>query len=273
MLVVHGGAGAAARDAGCEQGIQSAIEAGWAILRAGGSALDAVETAVAGMEDDPVFNAGYGSCLTSDGRLQMDALIMEGATLRAGAVACVERVRNPIRLARRILETSPHVLFAGPGADRLAEALGLELCANEALITDRARQRLQLAGDTVGAVALDAAGNLAAATSTGGMTGKPPGRVGDSPLIGCGCYADNDSGAVSTTGWGEGIMRTVLGKWAVDRLVAGHEPRQAAEQAIAYLQRRVNGSGGLILLDRQGHYGAAWNTAAMPWAASAPAAS
>ncbi|HLG74576.1 MAG TPA: isoaspartyl peptidase/L-asparaginase [Chloroflexota bacterium] len=268
IVLVHGGAGA--WDAGylpaVRAGITAALEAGWEQLSSGRTAVDAVEAAVAALEDDETFNAGRGSCLTSDGRVQMDALIMDGATLDAGAVACVERLRNPIRAARALLEHGPHMLFVGPDAERAAEQLGLELCHNAELITER--RRLDAAGaaqDTVGAVALDAAGNLACATSTGGMTGKPPGRVGDSPLVGCGGYADNQAGAVSMTGWGESIMRLVLAKWTVDRLLAGVSAGDAARLAIELLKDRARGSGGLIVLDREGRYGAACNTPMMPW--------
>jgi L-asparaginase / beta-aspartyl-peptidase len=266
VLVVHGGAGAWQPEllGAAANGIHAALTAGWERLR-DGTAVDAVEAAVAALEDDETFNAGRGSCLTSDGRVQMDALIMDGGTLAAGAVACVERLRNPVRAARQILEHSPHVLFAGADAERLAEQLGLTLCDNEALITDRQRRRLSDSQDTVGAVALDAAGGLAAATSTGGMAGKAPGRLGDSPLIGCGGYADNEAGAASTTGWGEAIMKLLLAKWAADRLRVGIAPDRAATLAIDYLQRRLNGSGGIILLDRDGGYAAASNAPAMPW--------
>jgi L-asparaginase / beta-aspartyl-peptidase len=272
ILLVHGGAGpwSPALRGAASIGVRGALHAGWERLAAGGSALDAVEAAVAAMEDDQTFNAGLGSCLTRDGRVQMDALIMNGAGLEAGAVACVERLRNPIRAARAILEHSPHVLFAGADAERLAESLGLELCENEQLRTQRRAQDLAQSAhssphDTVGAVALDAAGNLAAATSTGGMTGKEPGRVGDSPLVGCGAYADNAVGAASTTGWGEPIMKLVLAKWAVDRLGERLGPQPAAELAIERLAQRLDGMGGIILLDPGGRHGTAWNTAAMPW--------
>lgn len=268
VLLVHGGAGAWAPEHAeiCERGIGAALAAGWQQLSEDGTAVDAVEAAVAAMEEDETFNAGRGSCLTSTGRVQMDALIMDGQSLDAGAVACVERLRNPIRAARLILAHSPHVLFAGADAERLAQQLGLELCDNAELITDRRRADVDRLGqDTVGAVALDAAGHLASATSTGGMTGKAQGRIGDSPLIGCGGYADDESGAVSTTGWGEGMMRLVLAKWTADRLREGVLPGHAAQQAVDHLKSRLNGTGGLIVLDRQGRYGAACNTAAMPW--------
>ncbi len=265
-LLVHGGAGnwPAEYRAAARQGIHAALNAGWERLAGGGSALDAVEAAVAALEDDPTFNAGRGSCLTSDGRIQMDALIVDGATLNAGAVACVERLRNPIRAARLILGQGEHVLFVGPDAERLAAELGASLCDPAELMTERRRAELGV-HDTVGAVALDAAGNLASATSTGGMTGKAPGRVGDSPLVGCGGYADNEAGAVSATGWGEPIMKLVLSKWTADRLRQGVLPDQAAQQAIDYLKARLGGTGGLIVLDAAAGYGAAWSSPAMPW--------
>jgi len=270
-LVVHGGAGAWAAElaSAAGAGIRAALAAGWRALDEDGSALDGVEAAVTALENNEIFNAGRGSCLTSDGRVQMDTLIMDGETLEAGAVACVERVRNPIHLARAILAQGKHVLYAGHDAERLAEALGFELCDNEELVTDRQRRHwreLQAGGqDTVGAVAVDARGNVASATSTGGMHGKASGRVGDSPLVGCGGYADNQAGAVSATGWGEGIMRLTLSRWAADRMRDGVHPQRTAELAIDYLAWRLNGTAGLITLSAVGDYGAARNTTAMPW--------
>jgi L-asparaginase / beta-aspartyl-peptidase len=284
VIVVHGGAGAWAQEAASEAGagIRRALQAGWEVLGHGGDASESVEAAVLAMEDDPTFNAGRGSCLTSDGRVQMDALIMDGARLDAGAVACVERIRNPIRLARAIQLRGQHVLFAGADAERFAETMGFELCANEQLITDRQRQRWREAiagagrespllqaegttGDTVGAVAVDAAGSVASATSTGGMHGKAPGRVGDSPLVGCGGYADNRAGAVSATGWGEAIMKLTLARWTADRMQEGIGAQRATEMAIDHLAERLNGTGGLIAVNPAGEFGAAKNTAGMPW--------
>ena len=285
-LLIHGGAWAMPDDAveAHERGIADALAAGWARLEQGGTAVDAVEAAVAVMEDDETFDAGRGSFLTQDGRVQMDALLMDGGTLRAGGVACVERLRNPIRAARLVLEQSPHVYFVGTGAERFARQHGMALCDNMDLVIPREQKRLyaaqaaELAGlgdttfsgpldshDTVGAVALDAHGNLAAATSTGGTLNKAPGRVGDSSLIGCGCYADNQSAAVSLTGWGEPIMKLVLGKWAVDRVVAGDSPEEAARAAIGYLYGRLRGHGGIILLGPDGRMGLAHNTPRMAW--------
>jgi len=314
VLVIHGGAWAMPDDAVAphERGIAAALSAGWDALQRGGTSVDAVEAAVTVMEDDDTFDAGRGSFLTRDGRVQLDALMMNGADLRTGGVACVERLRNPIQAARLVLEKSPHVYFVGAGAERFATQHGMRLIDNTELIVPRERERLmafqqrEAAGgrdttfsgerelkpleeaelereveralpeelqldptlhshDTVGAVALDKFGNLAAATSTGGTLSKAPGRVGDSSLIGCGCYAENESAAVSLTGWGEPIMKLVLGKWAVDRVAAGVAPEQAASDAIAYLFKRLGGHGGIILLGPDGRIGLAHNTPRMAW--------
>jgi L-asparaginase / beta-aspartyl-peptidase len=304
-LLVHGGAWAIPADAAQahEAGVRHALEAGYAILFRGGSALDAVEAAVTALEDDPTFDAGRGSFLTSDGRVQLDALLMDGGRMKAGGVACVERLRNPIQAARLILEKSPHIYLVGTGAEQFAHAYGMPLIDNAELVLDRERERLaqtqarQIAHsdddvfsgllrddkspetaippdpnspgfgchDTVGAVALDSRGNLAAATSTGGTLNKTPGRVGDSSLIGCGCYADNLSAAVSLTGWGEPIMKLALGKWATDRVASGTAPEIAAREAISYLFSRLGGHGGIILLGPDGRFGLAHNTPAMAW--------
>jgi beta-aspartyl-peptidase (threonine type) len=319
-LLVHGGAWAIPPDAAAahEAGVRAALDAGYAILARAGSALDAVEAAVTVMEDDPTFDAGRGSFLTSDGRVQLDALLMDGGRMKAGGVACVERLRNPIHAARLVLEKSQHVYFVGAGAEEFAQAHGMLLIDNAELVLDRERERLALAQtrqaaglkdatfsglalhddkdpatavegelpgpgtvggssspgwdshDTVGAVALDGRGNLAAATSTGGTLNKTPGRVGDSSLIGCGCYADNLAAAVSLTGWGEPIMKLVLGKWATDRVAAGTVPELAAREAISYLYNRLGGHGGIILLGPDGRFGLAHNTPAMAWGLATP---
>ncbi len=289
VLLMHGGAWDIPPDQlqAHTQGVKRAAAAGYALLQQGGSALDAVEAAVTVLEDDEVFDAGRGSFLTRDGKVQLDALLMDGATLRAGGVACVERLKNPIQAARLVLEQSPHIYFVGAGAEEFAREHGMSLIENAELILDRERIRLQQAQarvkagipdltfagaptlanshDTVGAVALDAGGNLAAATSTGGTLNKAPGRVGDSSIIGSGCYADNHSAATSLTGWGEPIMKLVLGKWAVDR-VARLGPEQTAEDAMAYLYARLKGHGGIILLGPDGRFGIAHNTPRMAWA-------
>lgn len=304
ILLIHGGAWAMPDDAivAHEAGITNALVAGYALLQRGASAVDAVEAAVAVMEDDEIFDAGRGSFLTRDGRVQLDALLMNGENLRTGGVACVERLKNPIRAARLVLDKSPHVYFVGTGAERFAMQHGMPLIDNTELIVPRERERLmafqkaELEGavdttfsgrphldkekegpadpmpdptmtshDTVGAVALDSHGHIAAGTSTGGTLSKAPGRVGDSSLIGCGCYADDESAAVSLTGWGEPIMKLVLGKWAVDRISAGASPQDAAQAAIDYLFTRLGGHGGIILLDRSGRIGLAHNTPRMAW--------
>ncbi len=279
MLLVHGGAWAIPDDMAEAHlaGVRRAVAAGWRVLKRGGPALDAVEEAVVVMEDEETFDAGRGSFLTSDGTVQLDALLMDGATLRAGGAGCLERIRNPIRLARKILEESPHIFLVAAGAERFAQEHGISLCDNRELVIERELIRLReaqaksqtaqpaVSHDTVGAVALDKKGNLAAATSTGGTLNKTPGRIGDSSLIGCGCYADNESAAVSATGWGEPIMKLVLGKWAVDRVRGGMPPERAAAMAMNILKLRVGGHGGMILLDAQGRCGIAHNTARMAW--------
>ncbi|MGC2619435.1 MAG: isoaspartyl peptidase/L-asparaginase [Acidobacteriaceae bacterium] len=290
ILLVHGGAWDIPADQldAHEQGVFDALQEGWRLLERGASSLDAIEAAVTSLEDDPAFDAGRGSFLTRDGRVQLDALLMDGATLRAGGVACVERIRNPIQAARLVLDKSHHVYFVAQGAEEFAASHGLPLIDNAELVLPRERQRLaeaqareaagspdrtfsghdsghEIGHDTVGAVAIDIYGNLAAATSTGGTLNKAPGRVGDSSLIGCGCYADNASAAVSLTGWGEPIMKLVLGKWATDRVLAGVAPEQVAPDAIAYLHHRLGGHGGIILLAPDGRFGLAHNTPRMAW--------
>lgn len=278
-LIVHGGAwnipDGALED--CRAGCRRALEAGWAVLERGGGALDAVEAAVVELEDEPAFDAGIGSHLNRDGRVQLDAIVMDGRTLGAGAVAAVERVRNPIRLARKVMEKSEHIMLVGAGAEQFAAEHGLALCAPEELILDRERAAWKRcredehmtqfhfghASGTVGAVARDAQGSIVAGTSTGGTCCKFPGRVGDSPLIGCGCYADIEAGGVSCTGWGEGIMKIVMAKTAADLLRAGRGPREAAQECVRLLAERAKGTGGLILVDREGCLGFAFNTPRM----------
>src|ERR1700742_1528878 len=276
VLLIHGGAWAMPDDAVAahEAGVANALAAGYALLERGASSVDAVEAAVAVMEDDETFDAGRGSFLTQDGRVQMDALLMNGENLRTGGVACVERLRNPIRAARLVLDKSPHVYFVGTGAERFVRQHGMALCDNMELVIPREQERLykaqadERAGlpdetfsgsldshDTVGAVALDGNGNIAAGTSTGGTLNKAPGRVGDSSLIGCGCYADNLTAAGSLAGGGEPTMKLVLGKLAVDRVLGGNAREDAAQAAIPYLFRRLGGHGGTIPLCADGRYG------------------
>ncbi len=278
-IAVHGGAWdipvelQADHMAGC----RAAAETGWAVLARGGAALEAVEAAVRVMEDHPVFDAGRGSHLNRDGEVELDAGLMDGRTLMAGAVAAVKRIANPISLARRVLHDSPHIFLVGAGAERFAQEAGLPLCDPADLVIERERRawadRLAAtagvnpaaafqaqAADTVGAVALDAAGDLAAGNSTGGTMFKYPGRVGDTPLIGCGLYADNQLGAAVCTGWGEQIMKTVLAKTAVDQIALLSDARTAANVAIAYFQKRIGGLGGVIALSPAGQVGLAHST-------------
>ncbi len=277
-LVVHGGAGdvPAEQLEGRRRGVQIAAQAGWQILRKGGSALDAVEAAVVIMEDNPAFDAGVGSYLNRDGQVEMDAGIMDGKRLDLGAVAGVGRVRYPIRLARRVME-SEWTFLIGVGAEQFAHEAGMPLIDNAELRTPEQIERwkdflenppkrdasmyLSPKG-TVGCVAVDRNGDVAAGTSTGGTSFKPVGRVGDSPLIGCGVYADNLFGGASATGWGESITRVLLAKYAVD-LLARMDPENAARAAIEYLARRVGGNGGIILADGSGRIGYAHNTGHM----------
>jgi len=277
-LIVHGGAWNIPDDAvaACRSGCHRALERGWAVLAQGGRAIDAVEAAIMVLEDDPVFDAGTGAHLNRDGHIELDAIVMDGDTLRAGAVAAVHGVRNPILLARRVLEQSPHMMLVGPGAEQFARETGIPLCDESALIVERERAVWRtyretgcdpdfgsVAKGTVGAVAMDTRGSLVAATSTGGTLGKHPGRVGDSPLIGCGCYADTTAGAVSTTGEGEAIMRIVMAKTAVEMMRGGMSPSLAAESCLRVLRERARGMGGLILLDPSGAPGFAFTTPRM----------
>ncbi len=273
-LIVHGGAWFIPPDlrtayiAGCRE----AAREGWAVLQAGASALDAVEAAVRVLEDDPTFDAGRGSYFNQAGAVEMDAIIMDGRALNLGAVAAVQRVRHPISLARRILMRADLNFVVGRGAEALAQEVGLPLCDPAELLGkhDTGGWAPPLPADTVGAVALDARGDLAVATSTGGTPDKWPGRVGDSPLVGCGAYADNHSGAASATGSGEMLMRIVPSKMACDLLAAGTPAMAAARAVIRYLHARVGGYGGLILLDREGHVGLAHNTPNMSYAYITP---
>lgn len=290
-LIVHGGTGSWPQEAllDAEEGVREACAAGWRVLDAGGSALDAVEAAVRVMEDAPCFDAGRGSYANMLGEAEMDAIIMDGKTLNLGAVAAVKGVRHPISLARLVMTHTPHTFIAAEGARMLAEHYGLEMLPTEILLTGDElayRQRLQVeglpnltemfaaaaeeaagptgTGDTVGAVARDSRGDIATATSTGGKRRKLPGRVGDSPLVGSGAYADNEAGGASTTGDGEAIMRIVMAKMATDMMRSGVGVDGAAREAVAQLKALTGGEGGIILIDSQGRIGYAFNTFAMP---------
>ena len=279
IIIVHGGAWGIP-DHQVEDnlsGVEKAANRGWNILKANRSALDAVETAVKCMEDDPIFDAGIGSVLTEDGTVEMDALIMDGRTLEAGAVAGLKDVRYPINLARLVMEKTPHVMMIGEGAQKLAKEFGLERISQDQLVTHEARKELDewlrerrfgetVGHETVGAVAIDLEGNLAAATSTGGVTGKRVGRVGDVPIIGSGGYADNRVGAVSTTGHGESILKVNLAKLVLTYVDSGMNIQMATVKALGYMSVRVNGKGGLIAIDSHGNIAHAFTTKRMAWA-------
>ncbi len=287
VLAIHGGAGtidpalmtkemAEARHAGLDR----ALRAGWTILKAEGAALDAVAAAVCALEDDPLFNAACGAVLTADGRLEMDAAIMDGCDRRAGAVAGICGPRNPVRAARAVMETTPHLLMIGAGAEAVARAAGLDFASADYFATEprlealhrelsrRASGRLDMASDadrhgTVGAVARDAFGHLAAATSTGGMTAKLPGRVGDTPVIGAGTYADDATCAISCTGTGEVFIRfTAAAEIAARIRYLDQSVAQAASDVVAELARK-GGDGGLIALGRCGNPVLPFNSAGM----------
>jgi len=264
-IIVHGGAGPIKDDSLPRrlEGCKAAALAGWHVLQQGGAALDAVEAAVVVLEDNPLFNAGTGSTLNSLGKVEMDAAIMEGNSLRAGAVAAVQGIKNPIQLARRVMEDGRHVLLVGDGAQLFARQIGFSECFPDSLIVEAERKRWQEKHGTVGAVALDGAGKIAVATSTGGIFNKFPGRVGDSPLPGCGTYAD-EYGGVSCTGHGEAIIRIVMAKSTLDLLKAGADSQLAANQAVMLLAKKTGGSGGVIIVDRKGRIGYARNTDRMP---------
>src|SRR5271165_5281297 len=285
-LIVHGGAWDIPDEAveACVAGCKRALTAGWTVLASGGAALDAIEAAIVVLEDDPVFDAGYGSHLNRDGHVECDAIVMDGQTLRAGAAATLHHVKNPIRAARAILERCPHMMMVAEGAECFARENGVALCKAEELVSEaeweawlKCRKDSHAAEHhrgheqgTVGAVAIDREGRLFAATSTGGTCCKLPGRVGDSPLIGCGCYADEEAGGVSCTGYGEAIMKVVVAKAAVDMLRGESSSMQVAQETIASFAKRTHATAGLILLDRGGNPGFAFNTPRMAYGYVAP---
>ena len=270
VIAIHGGAGVLRADkpgARHRAVLKEALEAGYELLVDGKAALDAVAAAVVVLEDSPLFNAGRGSSFNSAGEIEMDASIMDGATLRAGAVAAVRRVRNPILAARAVMEASQHVLLAGSGAERFARKQGLQMAPISYFRTARRlaalKKSLKNYHGTVGAVALDADGNLAAATSTGGYTGKLPGRVGDSPLIGAGTYADNRACAVSGTGLGEAFIRAAVAYDVSARLRYMNISVAAAARAALKNVASLGGDGGLIAVDRRGNVAMPFNSQGM----------
>jgi beta-aspartyl-peptidase (threonine type) len=282
-LAIHGGAGVIqrgdltpAKEAAYRAGLVAAMTAGSRILAAGGSSLDAVEATIRVLEDDPLFNAGRGAVFTADGRNELDASIMDGATLKAGAVAGVTRTRNPISLARAVMEKSPHVMLARDGADRFAAQQGLPQASPDYFRSDeRWQQLLDWRRDhaaeldrthsrgTVGAVAIDVRGHLAAATSTGGMTGKRWGRIGDSPLIGAGTYAADGTCAVSATGSGEYFIRASAARQLCDRIAWHGEGVQSAASATIADIAGIGGDGGVVAMDGAGRIAYAMNTSGM----------
>ncbi len=272
VIIVHGGAGNDFDDRVGEfrDGVTRSVEAGWAVLERGGSALDAVEAAVRVMEDEVAFDAGHGSFLNANGDVEMDAMIMEGAGLGYGAVAGIQRVANPVSVARLVMERTPHALFVGAGAEQFARSMNVPVCPMEELVAGSSTHRLRpedrvfradRTGDTVGAIARDANGLLAVAVSTGGTAGKMPGRVGDSPILGCGGYADNELGAAAATGHGEPLIKMVFTKTACDLMSQGRSPQEAAEEVLRHLERRLGPvQAGIILLNPAGEVGSAFNT-------------
>jgi beta-aspartyl-peptidase (threonine type) len=298
-IVVHGGAGEwrSERKESGVAGVKVAAQKGFDVLKGGGRAIDAVESAVMSMEDNEVFNAGVGASLTLDKSIEMEASIMDGKTLSAGAAGLLHDIKHPIQLARIIMENTDHVFIVGRSAEKLADAFSLERRnSNTKLrekywreLRDRMAQdevgylpklsKLLKANpdlfdlDTVGAVAVDREGNVAAATSTGGTTLKVPGRIGDSPLIGCGNYADNESGACSATGTGEIAIRLVLAKNVCDGIHVGKTPQEATESSIREVNRRMKHTAnqmGLIAIDTKGRVGASHNSRHMCWGYMTP---
>jgi L-asparaginase / beta-aspartyl-peptidase len=265
-IIVHGGCGKVEQSSIPERsrGVEEAARAGWKVLSAGGSALDAIEAAVVVLEDNPLFNAGTGSALNGEGRIETDAAIMDGSTLAAGAVAAVTGISNPVRLARRLMEVGPHVFLVGKGAEQFARSQGMPRCELERLVTAHRRQEWEDAHGTVGASACDSLGRLAAATSTGGCFNKLPGRVGDSPLIGCGTYADGQV-AVSCTGSGEQIIRMTLARLAAFFYQELGNAQAACDRAVAQFDAVMTGGEvGMILVDRLGRPAFAKNSRNMP---------
>jgi L-asparaginase / beta-aspartyl-peptidase len=283
-LIVHGGAWNIPDDLveAHRNGVKNALARGWEILTSGGTSVDAVEQVIRILEDDDTFDAGLGSHLNATGQVELDASIMNGRTFRCGAVACVHSIRNPISLARKIMEESEHILLVGNGAERFAMEHGMKLCEVDDLLVEREIERWKQAqgikdfstkdafrsgdrsSDTVGCVAMDKDSTICVGTSTGGTFNKYPGRVGDSPLIGCGSYADNAIGGVSTTGWGEAMIKVVMAKTVIDLMDQHHDSVETAAQAgIELLHKKVDGFGGVIAMNAKGEFGIAFNTSRM----------
>ncbi|KAM3849898.1 isoaspartyl peptidase/L-asparaginase [Diretmus argenteus] len=284
VLVVHGGAGHIPDDRAelaCS-GLCSATRVGYGVLQGGGSAMDAVVEVVTQLENNPMYNAGCGSVLNAKGEVEMDAIVMDGKTLASGAVSAVRNIANPVQLARLVMDKTSHVCLTAEGAGRFARAMGVPEVPGHSLITDYSRMRWEknLAPDanpvecqmgkmgTVGAVAVDVEGNVACATSTGGILNCMEGRVGDTPCIGCGGYADNKVGAVSPTGHGEAIMKVTLSRLILFHMEQGQSAEAASDLGLAYMKERVGGLGGVVTVDPRGHWAARFTSRQMAWAAA-----
>ncbi|XP_028845288.1 isoaspartyl peptidase/L-asparaginase-like [Denticeps clupeoides] len=286
VVAVHGGAGTIPKEKEREMavcaGMRDAARASYGVLKAGGSAVDAVVEAVRLLEDNPLFNAGRGSVLTVNGGVEMDAIVMDGRTLASGAVAAVKRVANPVKVARLVMDKTSHMCLAADSALQFAKEMGIPEVSEESLKTDYAVMRWQknLAPDadpvvsqmgkmgTVGAVAVDVEGNIACATSTGGFINKMDGRVGDTALIGCGAYADNRVGAVSPTGYGEAIMKVTLARLIIFYMEQGKSAEEASDLGLAYMKERAQGLGGVVTVDSRGVWAARFTSLQMAWAAA-----
>ncbi|XP_068184136.1 isoaspartyl peptidase/L-asparaginase-like [Antennarius striatus] len=285
VIVVHGGVKAKLdeRDHASVDGVKAAACDGFAVLKRGGSPLDAVEAAVKAMEDNSVFNAGHGAVLNAEGEVEMDALIMDGKTLSSGAVSSVKGIANPVSLARLVMEKTDHMILTSRGANQFAESLGMTTVPTDSLVTEYERKKwkntrtyvselseeynTQWAHDTVGAVAVDSVGNVACATSTGGIRCKMAGRVGDAPIIGCGGYADNFSGAVSCSGHGESILKVTLARLILLHVEQGKSVAESSQLALQYMADRVHGAGGCVVVSPSGQWAATFTTKRMVWAA------
>ncbi|XP_050932743.1 isoaspartyl peptidase/L-asparaginase isoform X2 [Lates calcarifer] len=285
VVVVHGGAWTIPDELAeaSVNGVKAAACEGFSVLKRGGNAVDAVEAAVRAMEDNTVFNAGHGAALNTDGEVELDAIIMDGRTLASGAVSCVKNIANPVSLARAVMEKTAHIMLTGRGANMFAESIGIVTVPTETLVTEYEMKEWekhknyvtgvmedfnsQWAHDTVGAVAVDCAGNVACATSTGGIRNKMVGRVGDSPIIGSGGYADNFTGAVSCTGHGESILKVTLARLILSHIEQGKSVADASQLSLQYMGDRVQGAGGAIVVSPSGKWAATFTTERMAWAA------
>lgn len=286
VIVVHGGAWAIPDElaSASVSGVKTAACEGYSVLKRNGSALDAVEAAVRSLEDNSVFNAGHGAVLNCEGEVELDAIIMDGKTLGSGAVSSVKNIANPVSLARAVMEKTDHVILTSRGANLFAERIGVSTVPTEKLVSEFERKEWEKhknyitgvkedfnakwAHDTVGAVAVDSAGNVACATSTGGIRNKMVGRVGDSPVIGSGGYADNFTGAVSCTGHGESILKVTLARLILSYMEHGKAAAEASESALRYMGERVHGAGGAIVVSPSGQWAATFTTERMAWAAA-----